>query len=85
MSNETVELKFIGKGPRVVLGTFIETDETRKFTEKQAVQLMASAPKDWKLIGELPKGFGKPKKVAKDKGEEQANLLDGGEQSSSEG
>jgi len=78
MNNE-IELKFIGKGPRVVFGTFIETDETRKFTEKQASQLMADAPKDWKPIGELPKGFGKPKKASKEKSEGQTSLIDEGD------
>lgn len=70
MSNQAVELKFVGKGPRVVFGSYIDTDETRKFPVKQAEQLVSESPKDWQVVGEAPKGFGKPKKSAAPKKED---------------
>lgn len=83
MSNQTVELKFVGKGPRVVYGSYIDTDETRSLPVKQAEQLVSESPKDWQVVGEAPKGFGKPKKNAAakkdDSGEKQSVLNDSGE------
>lgn len=81
--SQTVELKFIGKGPRVVFGSYIDTDETRSLPVKQAEQLVSESPKDWQVVGDSPKGFGKPKKNSAlkkdDSGEKQSALNNSGE------
>lgn len=78
--SQTVEMKFIGKGPRVVFGSYIDTDETRVLPLKHAEQLVSESPKDWQVVGEAPKGFGKPKKTAtskKDDGDGKPPVNDG--------